>query len=123
MRSEALAGLTGHLQVDVDLSTEGDARKVSRLQAQLSLRADGRFQLKNIGRRRVLVNNRKVCPVSGDFKNLLMVRLSHRPGYSSLQTHVSTSRTLMRFPQGLQLNRPLQGADSLPLREWQCSIA
>lgn len=48
------------LQVDVDLSTEGDARKVSRLQAQLSLRPDGKFQLKNIGRRRVLVNNRKV---------------------------------------------------------------
>lgn len=47
-------------QVDIDLSTEGDARKVSRLQAQLSLRPNGRFQLNNIGRRRVLVNNCKV---------------------------------------------------------------
>ena len=48
------------LQVDIDLSSEGDARKVSRQQAHLSLRPDGRFQLKNVGRRTILVNNRQV---------------------------------------------------------------
>lgn len=48
------------MQVDIDLSSEGDARKVSRHQAHLALQPDGKFRLKNVGRRTVLVNNRQV---------------------------------------------------------------
>lgn len=48
------------VQVDIDLASEGDARKVSRHQAHLTLQQDGVFRLKNVGRRTVLVNNRQV---------------------------------------------------------------
>ena len=47
------------LQVDVDLSKEGGAGRVSRQQARLALRPDGAFLLTNVGRRRVRVNNAK----------------------------------------------------------------
>ncbi len=55
------------VQVDIDLNQEGDARKVSRQQAHLSLRPDGHFQFTNIGRRTVSVNGVQVtqhCSVS-----------------------------------------------------------
>ena len=48
------------LQVDIDLTQEGNAKKVSRQQAQLALHADGRFLLTNIGRRTLLVNGNQV---------------------------------------------------------------
>ena len=40
----------------MDLSEEGDARKVSRQQAHLSLCPDGSFLFTNLGRRTVFVN-------------------------------------------------------------------
>ncbi|KAL3159853.1 hypothetical protein ABBQ38_010254 [Trebouxia sp. C0009 RCD-2024] len=46
--------------VDIDLTQEGNARKVSRQQAQLALHPDGRFLLTNIGRRTVFVNGNQV---------------------------------------------------------------
>lgn len=52
--------LTFVLQVDIDLTQEGNAKKVSRQQAQLALHADGRFLLTNIGRRMLLVNGKQV---------------------------------------------------------------
>jgi hypothetical protein len=48
--------------VDVDLAREGAAARVSRLQAQLTLGADGAFALQNVGRRVVMVNG---APVRG----------------------------------------------------------
>ncbi len=47
-------------EVDIDLSQEGGGEQVSRLQAQLSVEADGRVQLTNTGRRAVKVNGREV---------------------------------------------------------------
>ena len=44
------------MQVDLDVSQEGDARKVSRQQAHLSLSPDGCFVLTNLGRRAISVN-------------------------------------------------------------------
>lgn len=49
------------LQVDVDLSPEQFAAKVSRQQARLYLKSDGVFRLTNTGRRKFLVNNTQVC--------------------------------------------------------------
>ena len=48
------------LQVDIDLTQAGDAKKVSRQQAQLALHSDGQFLLTNIGRRTVCVNGIQV---------------------------------------------------------------
>jgi hypothetical protein len=42
-------------QVDVDLSLEGDARKVSRRAASIVLHADGAFSLRCLGRRSVSI--------------------------------------------------------------------
>jgi hypothetical protein len=50
-------GCLGARQVDVDLSLEGDARKVSRQQANVALGADGTFCLRNTGRRALHLNN------------------------------------------------------------------
>ncbi len=47
-------------QVDVDLSPEQFAAKVSRQQARLFLKSDGTFRLANTGRRKFLVNNCQV---------------------------------------------------------------
>ena len=53
------------VQVDVDLSPEQFAAKVSRQQARLYLKLDGTFCLTNTGRRKFLVNNCQVsCPAS-----------------------------------------------------------
>ena len=62
------------MQVDVDLTQEGNAKKVSRQQAQIALHSDGRFVLKNIGRRTVLVNSRQVvqyCCIKLDHLSLI----------------------------------------------------
>ncbi|KAK3270140.1 hypothetical protein CYMTET_21448 [Cymbomonas tetramitiformis] len=47
---------TDGLQVDIDLSEEGNASKVSRKQALIRL-DDGVFEIVNVGRRNILVNN------------------------------------------------------------------
>lgn len=51
--------------VDVDLSLEGDARKVSRRAALLEFKHDGNFHLKNLSSRPILVNG---CPVAPDVR-------------------------------------------------------
>ena len=43
-------------QVDIDVSLEGDARKVSRRAASIVLHADGAFSLRCLGRRSVSVS-------------------------------------------------------------------
>ncbi|CAM6093025.1 unnamed protein product [Calypogeia fissa] len=43
--------------VDIDLGTEGRANKVSRQQANIKLKEDGVFYLRNLGRRGITVNN------------------------------------------------------------------
>lgn len=48
----------------MDLSPEQFAAKVSRQQARLYLRPDGTFRLTNTGRRKFLVNNCQVRPLS-----------------------------------------------------------
>ena len=48
----------------MDLSPEHFAAKVSRQQGRLYLRPDGTFRLTNTGRRKFLVNNCQVRPVS-----------------------------------------------------------
>ena len=66
-----------HMQVDIDLSQEGDARKVSRQQARLALRPDGHFLFTNTGRRTVSVNGIHVvqnCSVS--LKHLSLIDLA-----------------------------------------------
>ena len=49
------------MQVDVDLSPEQFAAKVSRQQGRLYLKSDGTFRLTNTGRRKFLVNNTQVA--------------------------------------------------------------
>jgi hypothetical protein len=49
------------MQVDIDLSKEGDAAQVSRQQARLHLRNDGCFCITNTGRRKLTVNGCQVC--------------------------------------------------------------
>lgn len=49
--------------VDVDLSKEGPAVRVSRLHAQLNLMESGTFGIKNIGRRSLVVNGNMVSSV------------------------------------------------------------
>ena len=48
--------------MDVDLSPEQFAAKVSRQQARLFLKSDGAFRLANTGRRKFLVNNCQARP-------------------------------------------------------------
>lgn len=48
---------TEDLKVDIDLSLEGNATKISRQQAFLKLRWNGEFALRNVGRRPIWCNN------------------------------------------------------------------
>jgi microspherule protein 1/U3 small nucleolar RNA-associated protein 25 len=57
-RNEVVIGRsTEDLKVDVDLSLEGNATKISRQQAFLKLRWNGEFALRNVGRRPIWCNN------------------------------------------------------------------
>ena len=49
------------MQVDVDLSPELFAAKVSRQEGRLYLKSDGSFRLTNTRRRKFLVNNTQVA--------------------------------------------------------------
>ena len=62
-------------QVDVDLSPEQFAAKVSRQQARLFLKSDGTFRLANTGRRKFLVNN---CQVRDTAQVQFAPRSMHR---------------------------------------------
>jgi len=60
-KPEALVGRgTEEQRVDVDLSREGNASKVSRQHAFLQLRRDGRWYVRNVGRRQLLVDGAAV---------------------------------------------------------------
>lgn len=62
MRNEVLLGrMTQDNFVDIDLGKEGRANKVSRKQANIKLKEDGVFYLKNLGRRALAVNNISVA--------------------------------------------------------------
>lgn len=56
-RETVLGRSTEDQKVDVDLSEEGNASKVSRQQAFIKLRWNGEFCLRNVGRRPVWINN------------------------------------------------------------------
>lgn len=50
------------IQVEVDLSAEGDAKKVSRKQAYLSVQSpSGSWMLRNVGRRLMVVNGQPLA--------------------------------------------------------------
>lgn len=58
---EIVLGRTaGDAVVDVDLSEEGDAAKISRRQAVIKLKRDGEFYVHNVGRATIFVNGRSV---------------------------------------------------------------
>lgn len=46
--------------IDIDLSIEGPAWKISRLQGYIKLRPDGTFHVKNEGRRPVYIDGKAV---------------------------------------------------------------
>ena len=48
---------TDDQKVDVDLTEEGNASKVSRQQAFIKLRWNGEFVLRNVGKRNIMINN------------------------------------------------------------------
>ncbi|CAM8895215.1 unnamed protein product [Rhodiola kirilowii] len=52
---------TDDSHVDIDLGAEGRAQKVSRRQAVIKLEADGKFYIKNIGKRSIYKNNNEVA--------------------------------------------------------------
>lgn len=56
-REMVLGRSTDDQKVDVDLTEEGNASKVSRQQAFIKLRWNGEFCLRNVGRRPVWINN------------------------------------------------------------------
>ena len=56
-RESALGRGTEDSKVDVDLSVEGNASKVSRQQAFVKLRWNGEFCVRNVGRRPVWIND------------------------------------------------------------------
>ncbi|CAM8938400.1 unnamed protein product [Rhodiola kirilowii] len=61
-KSEVLVGReTDDSHVDIDLGAEGCAQKVSRRQAVIKLEADGKFYIKNIGKRSIYKNNLEVA--------------------------------------------------------------
>jgi len=96
------------LQVDIDLSTEGDARKVSRLQAHLSMSPVACFQLKNVGRRTLLVNNRQVD--QGQVAQLGHLSLVEVGGVRLLfmVNHAATERATARTLCNIKMTQSLQ---------------
>ena len=57
-RRETVVGRsTDDQKVDVDLTEEGNASKVSRQQAFIKLRWNGEFVLRNVGKRNIMINN------------------------------------------------------------------
>ncbi|BBM97532.1 microspherule protein 1 [Marchantia polymorpha subsp. ruderalis] len=60
-QTEVMMGrATSDNAVDIDLGKEGRANKVSRQQANIKLKDDGVFYLRNLGRRGLTVNNKAV---------------------------------------------------------------
>ena len=85
-------------QVDIDVSLEGDARKVSRRAASIVLHADGAFSLRCLGRRSVSVSPRPCRWLASgkaelqtislrmfDIRCMLCAGPCERPGHSSRQ--------------------------------------
>lgn len=68
-KPEVLLGRsTDDIDVDIDLSKEGRANKISRRQAIIKMEADGSFFLKNLGKSSVSVNGVEIA--SGQLLNL-----------------------------------------------------
>lgn len=68
-KPEVLLGRsTDDIDVDIDLSKEGRANKISRRQAIIKMEADGSFLLKNLGKSSVSVNGVEIA--SGQLLNL-----------------------------------------------------
>ncbi|XP_047342585.1 uncharacterized protein LOC124946069 [Impatiens glandulifera] len=63
-KREVLLGrtTTDHCRVDIDLSKEGKASKISRRQAIIRMDEDGSFTMKNLGNGQVFVNGKQVAP-------------------------------------------------------------
>ena len=89
------------MQVDIDLSEEGDAKKVSRKQAHLSLCADGKFTLANTGRRAISVNGLELVQHSSidldhlSFIDLAGIHLLFMVNQSAVRRLVSRSQNLV----------------------------
>lgn len=63
------------LQVDIDLSKEGNAGQVSRQQARLYLKHDGCFYVTNTGRRKLSVNGSQVTFLRTEIHALTLLQL------------------------------------------------
>ena len=59
-RESTVGRSTTDSAVDVDLSKEGNASKISRVQAYLKLRWNGEFTLRNVGKRPIWINNKPI---------------------------------------------------------------
>ena len=59
-RESTVGRSTTDSAVDVDLSKEGNAAKISRVQAYLKLRWNGEFTLRNVGKRPIWINNKPI---------------------------------------------------------------
>jgi len=55
-----LGRMSSDIVVDVDLSEEGNAAKVSRQQAIIKMKRDCEFYIKNIGRRLIFINGKPI---------------------------------------------------------------
>ena len=59
-RESTVGRSTTDSAVDVDLSNEGNAAKISRVQAYLKLRWNGEFTMRNVGKRPIWINNKPI---------------------------------------------------------------
>lgn len=89
------------VQVDIDLTEEGDARKVSRKQAHLQLCANGKFTLANTGRGTISVNGTELvqntCTTLQHLSliDLAGIRLLFMYNQSAVRRLVSRSQNLV----------------------------
>ncbi|XP_034683276.1 uncharacterized protein LOC117912701 isoform X4 [Vitis riparia] len=61
-KAEVILGrATNEIDVDIDLSKEGRANKISRRQAIIRMQGDGSFLLKNLGKNVILLNGQEVA--------------------------------------------------------------
>ena len=59
-RESTVGRSTTDSAVDMDLSNEGNAAKISRVQAYLKLRWNGEFTMRNVGKRPIWINNKPI---------------------------------------------------------------
>ena len=109
--------------MDVDLALAGNACKVSRQQALLARGADGRWALRNCGRRPVMINDAAVEPgrravvPAGDslweVGGLRMLFLPNRRAPPPPRAGAAAATALAAASRSLQLQSPSQPSQPL----------